>query len=53
VNAYQNGNEYVEEIKDPNGRFYQKKVVSQGPGFQSVTIMSSGGFNIQGGSLFD
>ena len=36
--------DYVEEIKD--GNFYQKKVVKSGPGFSSVTIVSSGSFNL-------
>ena len=34
--------EHVEETKDPNGNFYQKKVTKQGPGgVQSVSIMTS------------
>jgi hypothetical protein len=37
----QNGDEYVEEISNPQTGYYQKKVVRQGPGFSSVTIVSS------------
>ena len=34
--------EHVEETKDPNGNFYQKKVTKQGPGgVQSVSIVTS------------
>lgn len=37
-------NTYIEEIGDlESGGFYQKKVIQQGPGFQSVTIVSRGG----------
>ena len=32
------GTEYVEEIVDSNGNF-QKKIVREGPGFQTVTIV--------------
>ena len=35
------GEEYVEEISDPQNGYYQKKVVRNGPGFSSVTIVSS------------
>lgn len=37
------GHEIVEEVGDPSGSFYQKKVVTEGPGFKTVTIMSKGG----------
>ena len=42
----------MEEISNPSTGFYQKKVVRSGPGFQSVTIVSSssGGASIQAGS---
>ncbi len=30
---------------DPSGNFYQKKIVKNGPGFSSVTIVSSGSFS--------
>ncbi|TNV80569.1 hypothetical protein FGO68_gene12812 [Halteria grandinella] len=38
--------EYVEETRDPTGTYYQKKVVKNGPGYQSVTITSNGGGGI-------
>ena len=59
TNSYTNSNgEYVEETKDPSGRFYTKKVVKQGNGFSSVTIVSQGeGVQLNigggGGSLFE
>lgn len=36
------GTEYVEEIVDMSGNFYQKKVVREGPGFKEVMIVSGG-----------
>lgn len=45
-------NSYTEEVKDPQGRFYQKKVVQEGPGFKSVSFMtSSRGGGVQGGPM--
>lgn len=41
-------NEYSEEIGDINSDFYQKKVVKEGPGFKSVTIVSKGGGQVAG-----
>ncbi len=48
VKTESNGNEYVEEVSDPSTGFYQKKVVRNGPGFQSVTIVSSGSASLGG-----
>ena len=40
----------MEEITDPETGFYQKKVVRQGPGFSSVTIVSSGRGGVNAGA---
>ncbi len=53
----QDTNSFVEEIGDENSAFYQKKVIKNGPGFQSVTIVSRGGAGPSGfpdpGAIFD
>ena len=36
-------NSFVEEKGDINSDYYEKKVVSSGPGYQTVTIVSKGG----------
>lgn len=49
-------NSMVEEIGDSNSDFYQKKVIKNGPGYQTVTIVSRGGAPTgfpDPGALFD
>lgn len=48
-------NSFVEEIGDQNSGYYKKKVVKQGPGFQTVTIVQRGGApgGFVPGAIFD